>query len=107
MSIQKIEAHSSEAQSADLIADNIAKLKAMFPELLTETTQGGKTTASLNVEVLKNLIGDACYRIAREPGGDTVVIATRSGLYQRPAAPGPDIAWVRLSGTPFDLECPL
>ena len=43
MSIQKIEAHSSEAQSADLIADNIAKLKAMFPELLTETTQGGKT----------------------------------------------------------------
>lgn len=59
MSIQKIEAHSPEAQSADLIADNIAKLKAMFPELLTETTQGGKTTATLNVEVLKNLIGDA------------------------------------------------
>lgn len=59
MTIQKIEAQSPEAQSADLMADNIAKLKAMFPELVTETTQSGKTTASLNVEVLKGLIGDA------------------------------------------------
>lgn len=59
MTIEKIEAHSPEAQSADLLADNIATLKAMFPELVTETTQGGKTTATLNVEVLKNLIGDA------------------------------------------------
>ena len=59
MTIRKIEAHSPEAQSADLVADNIAKLKSMFPELVTETTQSGKTTATFNVEVLKNLIGDA------------------------------------------------
>ena len=69
MSIQKIEAHSPEAQSADLIAGNIAKLKAMFPELLTETTQGGKTTASLNVEVLKNLVGDATATDSEEKYG--------------------------------------
>ena len=69
MSIQKIEANSPEAQSADLIADNIAKLKAMFPELLTETTQGGKTTATLNVEVLKNLIGDATAADSEEKYG--------------------------------------
>lgn len=69
MSIQKIEAHSPEAQSADLIADNIAKLKAMFPELLTETTQGGKTTASLNVNVLKNLVGDATAADSEEKYG--------------------------------------
>lgn len=69
MSIQKIEAHSPEAQSADLIADNIAKLRAMFPELLTETPQGGKTTASLNVEVLKNLIGDATAADSEEKYG--------------------------------------
>jgi len=69
MSIQKIEAHSPEAQSADLIADNIAKLKAMFPELLTEATQGGKTTATLNVEVLKNLIGDATAADSEEKYG--------------------------------------
>lgn len=37
MPIQKIEAHSPEAQSADLMAYNITKLKAMFPELVTET----------------------------------------------------------------------
>lgn len=67
--MKKIEAHSPEAQSADLIADNIAKLKAMFPELLTETTQGGKTTASLNVEVLKNLIGDAAAADSEEKYG--------------------------------------
>ena len=59
MTIRKIEAHLPEAQSADLVADNIAKLKSMFPELVTETTQSGKTTATLNLEVLKNLIGDA------------------------------------------------
>ena len=69
MSIKKIEAHSPEAQSTDLIADNIAKLKAMFPELLTETTQGDKTTASLNVEVLKNLIGDATAADSEEKYG--------------------------------------
>lgn len=69
MSIQKIEAHSPEAQSADLIADNIAKLKAMFPELLTETTHGGKTTTTLNVEVLKNLIGDATAADSEEKYG--------------------------------------
>ncbi|MBS0415948.1 MAG: site-specific DNA-methyltransferase, partial [Proteobacteria bacterium] len=69
MSIQKIEAHSPEAQSADLIAGNIAKLKAMFPELLTETTQGGKTTATLNVEVLKNLIADATAADSEEKYG--------------------------------------
>ena len=57
--MKKIEANSSESQSADLMADNIAKLKAIFPELVTETTQGGKTTTTLNVEVLRGLIGDA------------------------------------------------
>ncbi len=59
MTIQKIEADSPLAQSADLTADNIAKLKALFPELVTETTAGGKTTAALNIDVLKALIGDA------------------------------------------------
>lgn len=55
MTMQKIEAQSPEAQSANIVADNIAKLQAMFPELLTET--GG--TAAINVDVLKALVGDA------------------------------------------------
>lgn len=55
MTMQKIEAQSPEAQSANIVANNIAKLRAMFPELLTET--GG--TAAINVDVLKALVGDA------------------------------------------------
>ncbi|AGX88299.1 site-specific DNA-methyltransferase [Candidatus Symbiobacter mobilis] len=53
--MQKIEPNSPEAQSADLVANNIAKLRAMFPELLTETGNG----AAINVDVLKSLVGDA------------------------------------------------
>ncbi|WP_228126945.1 site-specific DNA-methyltransferase [Perlucidibaca piscinae] len=56
MTMQKIEAHSSEAQTANILADNIAQLKAIFPELLTENTKGA---AAINVDVLKQLVGDA------------------------------------------------
>lgn len=69
MTIQKIEAYSPEAQSADLVADNIAKLKALFPELVTETMKGGKTSATLNVDVLKGLIGDATATESEEKYG--------------------------------------
>lgn len=55
MSMQKIEATSPEAKSADITAENIAKLRQLFPELLTETTKG----AAINVDVLKQLVGDA------------------------------------------------
>lgn len=55
MIIRKIEAFSPEAQSADLTAENFAKLKALFPELLTETAKG----AAINIDVLKALVGDA------------------------------------------------
>lgn len=54
MTLKKIEVNSPEAQSADLIADNIAKLKALFPELLTDTGKG----AAINVDILKALVGD-------------------------------------------------
>lgn len=33
--MQKLEANSPQAQSADLVAANIAQLKALFPELIT------------------------------------------------------------------------
>ncbi|MDO8651668.1 MAG: site-specific DNA-methyltransferase [Undibacterium sp.] len=63
--MQKIEAQSSEAQSADLIGDNIAKLKALFPELLTETGKG----IAINVDVLKALVGDATATDGEEKYG--------------------------------------
>ncbi|ANB78081.1 DNA methyltransferase (plasmid) [Paraburkholderia phytofirmans OLGA172] len=51
---EKLEATSAEAQSSNPVADNIAKLKALFPELLTEGVDG----AAINVDVLKALFGD-------------------------------------------------
>ncbi|MFP3495696.1 site-specific DNA-methyltransferase [Pseudomonas sp. SIMBA_059] len=55
MTMQKIDALSPEAHSADLKAENIAKLKALFPELLNEGPNG----VAINQDVLKQLVGDA------------------------------------------------
>lgn len=49
--MHKLTAHDPETQSADLIADNIDHLKALFPEACTE----GK----IDFEVLKQLLGGA------------------------------------------------
>jgi adenine-specific DNA-methyltransferase len=65
MKIQKIEANSPEARSAELIGANIARLAALFPELLTETGSG----AVINVDVLKALVGDASVTDADEKYG--------------------------------------
>ncbi len=54
MSMEKITPDSPEAQSADLVAENIEKLKILFPELVTEGPEG----LSVNVDVLKQLVGD-------------------------------------------------
>jgi len=63
--MQKIDAHSPEAQSADLLAGNIAQLRALFPELITEGPNG----AAVNVDVLKSLVGDATVSDADEKYG--------------------------------------
>lgn len=65
MTLRKIDAGSPEAQSADLVADNIARLRAMFPELLTESAKG----VTINVDVLKSLVGDATVTDADEKYG--------------------------------------
>ena len=63
--MEKITANSPEAQSADLIAANIARLKALFPELVSEDKNG----AAINVDVLKALVGDATVTDADEKYG--------------------------------------
>jgi len=65
MSMQNIDAQSPEARSADLIADNIARLRALFPELVTESGKG----VAINVDVLKSLVGDAAVTDADEKYG--------------------------------------
>ena len=63
--MKKIDINSPEAQSADLVAGNIDQLKALFPELITEGPNG----VSVNVDVLKALVGDQTVTDAEEKYG--------------------------------------
>ncbi|HBO4312101.1 TPA: site-specific DNA-methyltransferase [Pseudomonas aeruginosa] len=63
--MQIIDAQSPEAHSADLKAENIDKLKALFPELITEGPNG----VAINQDVLKQLVGDATVTDADEKYG--------------------------------------
>ena len=65
MAIKKLTANDPETQSPDLMAENLAQLKALFPELVTE----GKAGASVNVDVLKALVGDKTVSDAEEKYG--------------------------------------
>ena len=63
--MQKLEATSPQAKSADLVAGNIEQLKALFPELITE----GPSGVAVNVDVLKALVGDKTATDAEEKYG--------------------------------------
>jgi adenine-specific DNA-methyltransferase len=65
--MKKIEANDPETKSSDLVSENVAKLKALFPELVTEGPDG----ASVNVDVLKQLVGDRSVTDADEKYGLT------------------------------------
>ncbi|MCE5361522.1 MAG: site-specific DNA-methyltransferase, partial [Acidithiobacillus sp.] len=52
--MMKLTAASPEAKSADLVASNIEQLKALFPDIITEGPNG----TSVNVDVLKALVGN-------------------------------------------------
>lgn len=54
--MHKLTAHDAETQSLDGVADNIAKLTALFPEILTEGADGGKR---VDFEALRELLGTA------------------------------------------------
>ena len=60
--MQKIDATSPEAQSVDIVSANIEQLRALFPELMTED-EGG---VSINVDVLKALVGDKTVNDSEE-----------------------------------------
>ena len=50
--MQKITALDPASHSPDLVAENIAKLKELFPELLTE----GEIGSSVNLDVLNSTL---------------------------------------------------
>ncbi len=63
--MQTIDATSAEAQSEDLMAANIEQLRALFPELIAEGSNG----TVVNVDVLKSLVGDRTATDADEKYG--------------------------------------
>jgi adenine-specific DNA-methyltransferase len=69
MAVEKIEPGAPESQSADLRAENLARLKALFPDLVTERQLDGRTVPAVNVDVLKSLVGDSTVTDADEKYG--------------------------------------
>ena len=65
MSMQRIELGAPESQSADLTAGNLAQLKTLFPELVTEGPNG----LAVHLNVLKALVGDATVTDTEEKYG--------------------------------------
>jgi adenine-specific DNA-methyltransferase len=63
--MQKLTAADPETKSPDLAAANIAALRALFPELLTE----GQDGVAVNLDVLKQLVGDKTVTDAEEKYG--------------------------------------
>ena len=63
--MEKIGANDTRATSADVIAENIRQLKAMFPELVTEGAQG----TVINTDVLRQLVGNQTVTDAGEKYG--------------------------------------
>lgn len=55
MTMKKLTPNDPETRSPDGVAENIRRLKALFPELVTEGPNG----AAVNVDLLKALVGDA------------------------------------------------
>jgi adenine-specific DNA-methyltransferase len=65
MTMKKLTLNDPETSSLDGVAENIRRLKALFPELVTEGPNG----AAVNVDVLKALVGDATVTDADEKYG--------------------------------------
>jgi adenine-specific DNA-methyltransferase len=63
--MQKLTAADLETHSADLVAENLAALQALFPELITEGPDG----VAVNIDVLKALVGDKTVSDADEKYG--------------------------------------
>ena len=63
--MQKLTATDPETHSTELVAENLAVLKELFPELITEGADG----VAVNIDVLKALVGDKTVSDADEKYG--------------------------------------
>jgi adenine-specific DNA-methyltransferase len=65
--MKKLDGNDAARQSKDLVAEAVATLKALFPEILTEGPDG----RAVNVDVLKSLVGDKTISDVEEKYGLT------------------------------------
>ena len=63
--MKKLTANDPETKSPDLADENLARLRALFPELVTEGPDG----VAVNLDVLKQLVGDQTVTDAEEKYG--------------------------------------
>lgn len=63
--MEKLTHQNPETQSADIVAGNIAQLRALFPELITESADG----TTVNIDILKQLVGDKTVTDVEEKYG--------------------------------------
>ena len=63
--MRKITADDVLSKTTDGVAENLAALSAMFPELVTEGPDG----VAVNLDVLKQLVGDQTVPDAEEKYG--------------------------------------
>lgn len=63
--MKQLTAADPETKSPDMRAENLAALRALFPELVTEGPDGG----AVNLDVLKELVGDQTVTDAEEKYG--------------------------------------
>lgn len=61
----KLTIKDSETRSPDLVAENLSKLKTLFPELIVEGPEG----SAVNIDVLKALVGDKTLTDTEEKYG--------------------------------------
>ncbi len=94
--MHKLVAGDPQTKSLDILRSNIAQLKALFPELITEGSEG----VAVNVDVLKALVGDATVSDTEEKYGlnwhgkrraRQLALAPSTGTL-RPA-PGESVDW--------------
>ncbi len=63
--MKKLSARDPETKSPDLAAENLGRLRALFPELVSEGPNG----VAVNLDVLKQLVGDQTVTDAEEKYG--------------------------------------
>ena len=63
--MQTLTANDPETKSPDLVAENISRLRALFPELVADGPDG----VAVNLDVLKQLVGDRTVTDAEEKYG--------------------------------------